>query len=49
MKEASVRAGPNTNHFQFPGEAVRALPPVSSKALGTPPQHVSRSGCENTT
>lgn len=38
MKEASVRARPDTNHFQFPGEAVRALPPVGSKALGTPPR-----------
>lgn len=36
MKEASVRAGPNTNHLQFPGAAVRALPPapVGSKVLG---------------
>lgn len=27
MKEASVRAGPDKNHTQFLGEAVRALPP----------------------
>lgn len=37
MKEASVRAGSNTNHLQFPGAAVRALlpAPVGSKVLGS--------------
>lgn len=48
MKEASVKAGPNTNHVQFPEEAVQALPPAGSKAPSTRLHRVPRAGCEST-
>lgn len=48
MKEASVKAGPNTNHVQFPEEAVQALPATGSKAPSTRLHCVPGAGCEST-